>query len=120
MIELPASAARTLLGNGIGRGGRYVLARPATGYVELESVQEPALVPLAVATALGLREQPGRPLSETLADFLTSRYLLLMLDNGEHLLAACTLCLLRYRAMYVLVVRRNMRLLMQRIERYVH
>jgi predicted ATPase len=34
-------------------------------------------------------EQTGRSLSESLADFLAERHLLLLLDNCEHLIAAC-------------------------------
>jgi non-specific serine/threonine protein kinase len=43
----------------------------------------------AVAQALGLREEGGRPLLATLTDFLTSKRLLLVLDNCEHLVATC-------------------------------
>ena len=56
---------------------------------ELAPLTVPALVPKAVASALGVIEQPHRPLSETLADHLRSRALLLVLDNCEHLLDAC-------------------------------
>jgi predicted ATPase/class 3 adenylate cyclase len=56
--------------------------------VELAALADPALVPQTVATALGLREEPGRPLTATLADYLRARSLLLVLDNCEHLLAA--------------------------------
>ncbi len=47
------------------------------------------LVPLAAATTLGVREQPGRPLLDALAHSLRDRWLLLVLDNCEHLVAAC-------------------------------
>jgi predicted ATPase/class 3 adenylate cyclase len=57
--------------------------------VELAALEEPILVPQAVATALGVPEQPGRPLTATLIEHLRSRSLLLLLDNCEHLLAAC-------------------------------
>jgi predicted ATPase/class 3 adenylate cyclase len=57
--------------------------------VELAPLADPALVPQAVATPLGLREQPGIPLLQTLAEALKSKRLLLILDNCEHLLAAC-------------------------------
>ena len=50
---------------------------------------DPALVPQAVAAAVGVREEPGRPLVATLADALAPRRLLLVLDNCEHLLDAC-------------------------------
>jgi serine/threonine-protein kinase PknK len=38
---------------------------------------------------LGVRDQPGRPLAETLSDYLRPRQLLLILDNCEHLIDAC-------------------------------
>jgi non-specific serine/threonine protein kinase len=58
--------------------------------VELASLADPALVPGAVAQALGLREEPGRPILDTLTGALRGRRLLLVLDNCEHLAAACT------------------------------
>lgn len=57
--------------------------------VGLAPLADPALVPLAVASALGVREQPGASLEQTLAAYLQARRLLLLLDNCEHLLAAC-------------------------------
>lgn len=57
--------------------------------MELAALSDPALVPQAVAAALGVREEPGRPLTATLTGYLRSRSLLLVLDNCEHLLSAC-------------------------------
>jgi predicted ATPase/DNA-binding XRE family transcriptional regulator len=57
--------------------------------VELAALAEPGLVPQAVSSRLGIREQPGRPLSDTLADALSHKHLLLILDNCEHVLHAC-------------------------------
>jgi len=57
--------------------------------VELAALSDPGLVVQTVATALGLREAPGQPLLQTLTDYLQSRTLLLVLDNCEHLIAAC-------------------------------
>ncbi len=57
--------------------------------VELAPLSDPELVPKAVASALGVREQPGRSMTETLSDHLKSRQLLLVLDNCEHLIDAC-------------------------------
>jgi predicted ATPase/DNA-binding SARP family transcriptional activator len=57
--------------------------------VELASLSDPALVPQAVASALGVHEQPGRALPDTLADHLQATELLLILDNCEHLTVAC-------------------------------
>jgi predicted ATPase/DNA-binding SARP family transcriptional activator/DNA-binding CsgD family transcriptional regulator len=56
--------------------------------VELGSLSEGELVAQAVADALGVREQPNRPLADTLADALREKKLLLLLDNCEHLLDA--------------------------------
>jgi non-specific serine/threonine protein kinase len=57
--------------------------------VELASLADPALAPKAVAQALGVQEEGTRPLAETLAAYLKTRRLLLLLDNCEHLLDAC-------------------------------
>jgi non-specific serine/threonine protein kinase len=57
--------------------------------VELASLSDPALVAQTVAFTLGVREQPGRPLTETLTDYLRPREVLLVLDNCEHLVEAC-------------------------------
>ncbi len=56
---------------------------------QLAPMSEPTLVPKAVASALGIPEQPGRPLTETVVDYLQPRAPLLLLDNCEHLLEAC-------------------------------
>jgi predicted ATPase/DNA-binding SARP family transcriptional activator len=57
--------------------------------VELAALADSALLSQTVASALGVREQPGRSLSQTLVDYLKPRSLLLVLDNCEHLLTAC-------------------------------
>src|SRR6266545_6303760 len=57
--------------------------------VELAPLADAALVPRAVATVLGLREDAGRPILATLTDFLSARNLLLILDNCEHVVEAC-------------------------------
>jgi predicted ATPase/DNA-binding SARP family transcriptional activator/DNA-binding CsgD family transcriptional regulator len=56
--------------------------------VELAPLSEPTLVPQAVAAALGVREQPGRSVTQALAHYLKSRHTLLVLDNCEHLVDA--------------------------------
>ena len=53
--------------------------------VELDPLSDPLLVPQAVASGLGLKEQPGRPMADTLLDHARQRHLLLVLDNCEHL-----------------------------------
>jgi class 3 adenylate cyclase len=57
--------------------------------VELAPLVDDALVPQTVASALGVREEPGRGLTETLVEYLKPKALLLILDNCEHLLTAC-------------------------------
>jgi hypothetical protein len=52
--------------------------------VELAPLADPSLVPQAVASTLGVREQPGRSLTETLSDYLGSKKTLLVLHNCEH------------------------------------
>jgi non-specific serine/threonine protein kinase len=47
------------------------------------------LVPQTVASQVGVREQSGRALLDTLAEHLRPRLSLLVLDNCEHLVAAC-------------------------------
>src|SRR5262249_2157917 len=49
--------------------------------VELAPLSEASLVPQTVASALALREEPGRPITDTLRDSLRDRQLLLLLDN---------------------------------------
>jgi predicted ATPase/DNA-binding CsgD family transcriptional regulator len=58
-------------------------------WVELAALTDPALVPQQVASSLGISEQPGRQLMDTLTGALQPRKLLLVLDNCEHLIAAC-------------------------------
>ena len=58
-------------------------------FVELASLSDPALIPFTVAAAIGLREEPGRPLLATLLNWLTGKNLLLILDNCEHLIESC-------------------------------
>jgi predicted ATPase len=58
-------------------------------FVALVELTDPALVPQAVASALGLREEPGRSLLQTLTDALGSRALLLVWDNCDYLVEGC-------------------------------
>ena len=48
-----------------------------------------ALVPQAVAAALGVKEERGQPLTQKLVESLQPQELLLVLDNCEHLVGAC-------------------------------
>ena len=56
--------------------------------VELAPVASPDLIVGEVARALGVRDEPGRALLETLVDFLRSKSLVLLLDNCEHVIGA--------------------------------
>ena len=57
-------------------------------FVDLSPVADEALIPLATAGALGLREEPGREVTATLADHLRTRSTLIVLDNCEHVIDA--------------------------------
>ena len=56
--------------------------------VELGPLREGELVAQAVAGALGVRAESGRPLIDTLVAHLRPRNMLLVLDNCEHLVEA--------------------------------
>ena len=58
-------------------------------WVELAPLADPSLVPQMVAEALHVAEQSDRTALESLLDALHDRQLLLVLDNCEHLVAAC-------------------------------
>jgi predicted ATPase/DNA-binding CsgD family transcriptional regulator len=102
MLELKqlARLARLLTLTGAGGCGKTRLAmRLATELlddypggvwlVEFASLAAPALVPQAVASVLGIGEEPGRSLTQTLAAHLAARQVLLVLDNCEHLIEVC-------------------------------
>jgi len=70
-------------------------------FVELAAVGDARLVPQAVASVLGVKEEAGHPLLEALVKCVGDRRLLLILDNCEHLVHACAElvdCLLRASA----------------------
>jgi predicted ATPase/class 3 adenylate cyclase/DNA-binding CsgD family transcriptional regulator len=58
-------------------------------YVDLAPITDPDLVPVTMARALGLPDQPGRSTMDTLTRFVVDRQMLVLLDNCEHLLDAC-------------------------------
>jgi predicted ATPase/DNA-binding winged helix-turn-helix (wHTH) protein len=57
---------------------------------ELAPLADPALVPVTVATALGLELTGGAISPERVANMLSEKQLLLVLDNCEHLVGAAT------------------------------
>ncbi|HLZ71093.1 MAG TPA: adenylate/guanylate cyclase domain-containing protein [Dehalococcoidia bacterium] len=60
-------------------------------FVDLAPLADLALVPSAIAQALGVQEQPGVPAQQSLGYALRQKRLLLLLDNFEHLLEAAGL-----------------------------
>jgi non-specific serine/threonine protein kinase len=94
------ATARLLTLTGVGGIGKTRLAlriaadvmpmyRDGVRLVELETLTNPGLVPAAIARAVGVREQSGNPLLETLINALKVSNHLLVLDNCEHLVSAC-------------------------------
>ena len=105
LAELSASLARTRLltlagVGGVGKSrlalelGRLASAAPDFGdgvwLVELAGVQDPEVVASTVASALRITLRSGSPPMTALAEQLASRALLLIMDNCEHLLDACS------------------------------
>lgn len=58
-------------------------------FVDLSNVTNPELVAAAVASALNVREEPNRPVADSLVDALDERDLLIVIDNCEHVIDAC-------------------------------
>ena len=82
---------------GVGGAGKSRLALEAatkslvefpggTWLVELASLTQPGLVVQTVASVLGVREHPERPLMDLVAEHLRTAKALLVLDNCEHLI----------------------------------
>ncbi|MGN6792211.1 MAG: ATP-binding protein [Streptosporangiaceae bacterium] len=95
-----AGTARALTLCGAGGIGKtrlaiHVAARLAPDFadgawfIELADVQHPELVISRIASAIGVVEEPGRPLLATIADALRPRQMLIVLDNCEHVIDAC-------------------------------
>src|SRR6202161_4383271 len=57
-------------------------------YVDLAPITDPDVVPIAVARARELPDQPGRSTMDALLRFVRDRQMLVVLDNCEHLLDA--------------------------------
>jgi predicted ATPase/DNA-binding CsgD family transcriptional regulator len=98
-VEFDLTTSRLLTLTGAGGSGKTRLALEVARalveaypdgvwLVELAPLSEAALVPKAVAEALEILERPTEPLTDTLAEVLRDRQLLLILDNCEHLLEA--------------------------------
>ncbi len=57
-------------------------------FLDLAPISDPALIVSETAQVLGLREEPDRPMLQTLCSHLKGRRALLILDNCEHLIHA--------------------------------
>ena len=57
-------------------------------FFELAAVTDPAAVPDAVAAVLGITQQPGKTVTESVASALEGRVRFLVFDNCEHVLDA--------------------------------
>jgi predicted ATPase/class 3 adenylate cyclase len=99
-IKALLSQARLLTLTGPGGAGKTRLAlqvaadvlegfKDGVWLVELAPLSNPDLIPQAIASAVNVREQPGRPILSTLTDDLQRKHLLVVLDNCEHVVAAC-------------------------------
>jgi len=95
------SRARLLTLTGVGGAGKTRLAlrlgwhlldsyRDGVWLVRLDSLGDPNLVAGTVARALQVEEPSDGSWSDALIEHLRSRHALLILDNCEHLLAACS------------------------------
>src|SRR6266566_4463671 len=100
-IRSTLSDARLLTLTGAGGVGKTRLALRAgrelsrtlpdgVWLVELQELRNANLLPTAIMTALGMRDQAGRSPVSLLVDYLEDKELLLILDNCEHLLDACS------------------------------
>ena len=98
-IRLALSATRLLTLSGVGGSGKTRLALEVARdlveaypdgvwLVELASLSNGEFVAQSVAEVVGVQEQPGRSLTDTLVDALRTKKVLLVLDNCEHLIDA--------------------------------
>jgi predicted ATPase len=81
-VEAALCAHRLVTLTGVGGVGKTRLATEVAA--QLAAVTDPAAVPDAVAAVLGITQQPGKSVSESVAAALEGRVRLLVLDNCEH------------------------------------
>jgi predicted ATPase/class 3 adenylate cyclase len=96
------SEGRLLTLTGAGGSGKTRLAlqvaaelverfRDGVFFVALAPITDPGLVASTIARALGIVEAAGRPIVDSLKDYLPGKSLLLVLDNFEQVIAAAPL-----------------------------
>ncbi len=98
-VQAAVKAHRLVTLTGVGGVGKTRLATEVAArlgdefpdgvwFFELAAVADPAAVPEAVAAVLGITQQPGKTVTESVASALEGRSRLLVLDNCEHVLDA--------------------------------
>ncbi|MGO9154762.1 ATP-binding protein [Mycobacterium sp.] len=98
-VQAALKAHRLVTLTGVGGVGKTRLATEVAArladefpdgvwFFELAAVTDPAAVPDAVAAVLGITQQPGKTVSESVASALEGRSRLLVFDNCEHVLDA--------------------------------
>src|SRR5271163_1718562 len=94
-LHAAVKAHRLLTLTGVGGVGKTRLALEVAArlvdeypdgvwFFELAAVTDPAAVPDAVAAVLGITQQPGKTVAESVASALEGRVRLLVFDNCEH------------------------------------
>src|SRR6516225_12129735 len=58
-------------------------------FADLAPLRDPDLVAVTMADVLGVRQELGRPVLDTVVGAVGGRNLLVLLDNCEHVIGAC-------------------------------
>src|SRR6516164_2080882 len=99
-VRALVAASRLVTLTGAGGAGKTRLAlQVAAGlldgagegvwFADLAPLTDPDLVARTLADVLGVCQEPGRPVLETLVEAVGGRSLLVLLDNCEHVIDAC-------------------------------